>query len=50
MKMNYTLTWYSADRKTKYQQDFDTIDEARKELAIHNSRGAVLSISKKEEL
>lgn len=49
MKMNYNVSWDSPTGLTRYQQDFESIDEARIALALHNAYNAVLSISKKEE-
>ena len=47
MKLRYTVEWEGD--MTNYKQDFETIDEARIALAIHNKRNARLLISKIEE-
>jgi hypothetical protein len=47
IKLRYTVEWEGD--MTNYKQDFETIDEARIALAIHNSRNARLLISKIEE-
>ena len=47
IKLRYTVEWEGD--MTNYKQDFETIDEARIALAIHNKRNARLLISKIEE-
>jgi len=45
-KFNYVVTWYGPFGMV-YQQDFDTIAEARMALALHNSRGSKLTVKRK---
>lgn len=41
-KLTYEVSWDG--KLTTYKQDFETIDEARIALALHNKRNAVMRI------
>ena len=44
MKYKYEVTWDSDMSYVEYTQDFETIEDARIALALHNKRNAVLSV------
>jgi hypothetical protein len=44
MRYKYEVTWDSDMSYVKYTQDFETIEDARIALALHNKRNAVLSV------
>ena len=43
MKYVYEVQWDSDMSYVKYTQDFETIEDARIALALHNRRNAVLT-------
>jgi hypothetical protein len=43
-KFKYTVEWESEIGLTNYKQDFETIEEARIALALHNRSNAVLKV------
>ena len=44
MILKYEVQWDGFISQERYTQDFETIDEARIALALHNNRNAVMRI------
>jgi hypothetical protein len=49
MKYIYEVQWDSDMSYVKYTQDFETIEDARIALALHNKRNAVLTVKEVKE-
>jgi len=49
MKYIYEVQWDSYMSYVKYTQDFETIEDARIALALHNRRNAVLTVKEVNE-
>lgn len=47
MRLIYEVRWDSDLSYANYVQDFETIEEARIALALHNKRNSVLTIKQK---
>jgi hypothetical protein len=45
----YEVQWDSDMSYVKYTQDFETIEDARIALALHNKRNAVLTVKEVKE-
>jgi len=49
MKYVYEVQWDSDISYVRYTQDFETIEDARIALALHNRRNAVLTVKEAKE-
>ena len=49
MILKYEVEWDGDLSHVRYAQDFETIEEARIALALHNSRNAVLTVKQIRE-
>ena len=49
MILKYEVQWDGFISNERYAQDFETIEEARIALALHNKRNAVLTVKQIRE-